>query len=64
MTIAAQPTNSANGLALGLEGIISSVGSGAAEITVNGLVNSQTPPAWQVNLTAAPFFRESRRQRN
>ena len=30
MTIAAQPANSANGLALGLEGIISFVGSGAS----------------------------------
>ena len=53
LTIAAQPTNSANGLALGLEGITSSVGSGATEITVNGLVNSQTPPAWQVNLNSS-----------
>ena len=53
VTVVAQPTNSANGLALGLEGTISSVGSGAAEITVNGLVNSQTPPAWQVNLNSS-----------
>ncbi len=53
MTIAAQPANSANGLALGLEGIINFVGSGASEITVNGLVDSQTPPAWQVNLTGS-----------
>ena len=43
----------ANGLALGLEGIINFVGSGASEITVNGLVDSQTPPAWQVNLTGS-----------
>jgi hypothetical protein len=53
LTVVAQPTNSGNGLALGLEGTIGSVGSGAAEITVNGLVNSQTPPAWQINLNSS-----------
>jgi len=50
LTISAQPTNSTNGLALGLEGTISSVGSGATTFTVNGLVNGQTPPTWQVSL--------------
>ena len=53
LTIAAQPTSSTNGLALGLEGTISSVGSGAAELTVNGLVNGQTPPTWQVGLNSS-----------
>jgi hypothetical protein len=50
LTIAALPTNSTDGLTLGLEGTISSVGSGAAELSVNGLVTSQTPPTWQVSL--------------
>jgi hypothetical protein len=53
LTIAPQPTNSTNGLALGLEGTISSVGSGAAQFTVNGLVNGQTPPTWQVSLNGS-----------
>jgi hypothetical protein len=53
LTVAAQPTNSANGLALNLEGIISSVGSSAGEITVNGLVNGQTPPTWQVIMSSS-----------
>jgi hypothetical protein len=52
LTIAAQPTNSTNGLALGLEGTISAVGSGAPQFTVNGLVNGQTPPTWQVSLNS------------
>jgi hypothetical protein len=53
LNIAAQPTNSTNGLALGLEGTIGSVGSGAAQFTVNGLVNGQTPPTWQVSLNSS-----------
>jgi hypothetical protein len=53
LTIAAQPTNSTNGLVLGLEGTISSVGSGATELSVNGLVTSQTPPTWQVSLNGS-----------
>jgi hypothetical protein len=53
LAIAAQPTNSTNGLALGLEGTIGSVGSGAAGFTVNGLVNGQTPPTWQVSLNSS-----------
>ncbi|MGD0446158.1 MAG: hypothetical protein ABSA39_19670 [Edaphobacter sp.] len=52
LTIAAQPTNSTNGLALGLEGTIGSVGSGAAQFTVNGLVSGQTPPTWQVSVNS------------
>jgi hypothetical protein len=52
LTISAQPTNSTNGLALGLEGTVGSVGSGATEFTVNGLVNGQTPPTWQVSLNS------------
>jgi hypothetical protein len=53
LTIAAQPTNSTNGLALGLEGTIGSAGSGAAEFTINGLVSGQTPPTWQVSLNSS-----------
>jgi Domain of unknown function (DUF5666) len=53
LTIAAQPSNSTNGLALGLEGTISSLGSGAAQLTVNGLVSGQTPPSWQVRLNSS-----------
>lgn len=56
LTIAAQPANSANGLALGLEGTIGSVGSGASEFTVNGLVSGQTPPAWQVSLNSSTIL--------
>jgi Domain of unknown function (DUF5666) len=51
-TIAAQPTNSTNGLALGLEGTISSVGSGEGQITISGLVSGQAPPTWQVSLNS------------
>jgi len=53
LTIAVQPTNSANGLALGLEGTIGAVGSGATGFTVNGLVTGQTPPTWQVSLNSS-----------
>jgi hypothetical protein len=56
LTIAAQPTNSTNGLALGLEGTTGSVGSGAAQFTVNGLVNGQTPPKWQVSLNSSTIL--------
>jgi Domain of unknown function (DUF5666) len=56
LTISAQPTNSTNGLALGLEGTISAVGSGATEFTVNGLVNGQTPPTWQVSLNSSTLL--------
>jgi hypothetical protein len=53
LTIAAQPTNSTNGLALGLEGTVSSVVSGSAGFSVNGLVNGQTPPTWQVSINSS-----------
>ena len=53
LTIAAQPTNSTNGLALGLEGMIGSTGSGATGFTVNALVTGQTAPTWQVSLNSS-----------
>jgi hypothetical protein len=56
LTIATQPTNSTNGLALGLEGTIASVGSGAAVFTISGLVTAQTPPTWQVSLNSSTIL--------
>jgi hypothetical protein len=56
LTIAAQPTNSANGSAVGLQGTIASVNSAGAGITVNGLVDGQTPPLWQADLNGSTVF--------
>ncbi len=56
LTIAAQPTNSANGLAVGLEGTIASMGSGGSGINVDALVDGQTPPVWQVSFNSSTLF--------
>ena len=40
MTLAAQPTNSANGLALNQQGMIASIDSGAEEFSVNNIYDS------------------------
>jgi hypothetical protein len=55
LTIAAQPTNSANGKVVGVEGLISSVGANAAELSIRGLSSmneGNAVPAWQVNLNS------------
>jgi hypothetical protein len=39
-----------------LKGTTGSVGSGAAQLTVNGLVNGQTPPTWQVSLSSSTLL--------
>jgi hypothetical protein len=56
LTIAAQPTNSANGLAVGLEGTIASLGSGGSGINVDALVDGQTSPVWQVSFNGSTLF--------
>ncbi len=55
LTIAPQPTNSANGLALGLEGTIGSIDPAGTGFTVNGLVSSLTP-SWQVTVNNNTVF--------
>jgi len=55
LTIAAQPTNSANGLAVGLEGTIASLGSGGSGINVDALVDNQGP-VWQVSFNGSTLF--------
>jgi hypothetical protein len=58
VVIAAQPTNSANGKALGLEGLIGSIDASGDGMTVNALysINTNDPPTWQVNLNSATVF--------
>jgi hypothetical protein len=41
LTIAAQPTSSANGLPVGLQGTIASLGPGGSGIKVDALVDNQ-----------------------
>ncbi|MGA9669710.1 MAG: DUF5666 domain-containing protein [Terracidiphilus sp.] len=58
MEIAAQPTNSTNGKALGLEGAITSVDATGTEITVDapfGYWNGNTP-TWQVSTNSSTIF--------
>lgn len=55
MTIAANPTNSANGKAFGLRGIIASNAGGGSSLTVNSLswsAGSQSP-SWTVTVNSA-----------
>jgi hypothetical protein len=53
MTIAAQPSNSANGMAFGLHGIIASVASGGAGITVDSLSTFLGSLSWTVTVNNA-----------
>jgi hypothetical protein len=58
MVIAAQPTNSANGKALGLEGVIASIGETGSGFTVTapyGYFNGN-PPTWQVSTDGGTLF--------
>jgi hypothetical protein len=55
LTIAAQPTSSANGLAVGLEGTIASLGPGGSGINVDALVDNQGP-VWQVSFNGSTLF--------
>ena len=58
VTIAAQPTNSANGKAVGVEGLIGSIETGGAGMSVNALnsINAPYPPSWQVSLNSSTVF--------
>lgn len=59
MTFAAKPTNSSNGMALGLEGSISSVDANGAGLIVNALANSAevpSPPSWHAILSSTTVF--------
>lgn len=56
LTIAAQPTDSSNGMAMGLEGTSNSVWSGGDGMSVSGLVDYQTPPVWQVSFNSSTVF--------
>jgi len=56
LTIAAQPTSSANGLAVGLEGAIASLGPGGNGMGVDALVDGGSPPVWQVNFSGSTLF--------
>jgi len=58
VVIAAQPTNSANGKALGLEGAIASIGATGTGFTVSapyGYFNGK-PPTWQVSTNGSTVF--------
>ncbi len=58
LVIAAQPANSANGKALGVEGTIASVDATGTQFTVTaptGYFNS-SPPTWQVNTNGSTVF--------
>ncbi len=58
LVIAAQPTNSANGKALGLEGTITSIGTTGTGFTAtapNGYWNGY-PPIWQVSTNGSTVF--------
>lgn len=58
MEIAAQPTNSTNGKALGLEGAITSVDATGTEFTVGAPVGywNGNPPTWQVSTNSSTVF--------
>jgi Domain of unknown function (DUF5666) len=59
IAIAAQPTNSANGKALGIEGLISSVNADGSGFTAGALYSmneGQTAPSWQVAVNASTAF--------
>ncbi len=56
LTIAAQPTNSSNGVAAGLQGIVASLDSGGGGMSVTALVSFQTPPVWQVSFNSSTVF--------
>jgi hypothetical protein len=58
VTIAAQPTNSSNGKALGLEGLIGSIDAGGDGMSVTALysINTNNPPTWQVSLNSSTAF--------
>lgn len=58
LTIAAQPSNSANGKALGLAGVVASADAAGAGFTVTaagGYWNSN-PPTWQVSSNSSTVF--------
>ena len=59
MAFAAQPTNSANGMAPGLQGLISSVDAGGTGFTVSALVNGaevSNPPIWHAVVNGNTVF--------
>jgi hypothetical protein len=57
VTIAAQPTNSANGKATGLFGSIATVTAGGTEFSVTGALNyAVNGPTWQVNTGGSTVF--------
>ncbi|MFZ0392905.1 MAG: hypothetical protein WCF17_18345 [Terracidiphilus sp.] len=55
MTIAAEPTNSMNGKAFGLRGIVSSVATGGSTVTVNSLSSDSSfhSPSWTATVGSA-----------
>ena len=59
LTIAAQPTNSANGRAVGIEGLVNSVGASGTGLNVTALYsdNEGTAPfTWPVSLSGSTVF--------
>jgi hypothetical protein len=58
VVIAAQPTNSSNGKALGLEGLIGSIDASGTSFSVNALysMNAGIPPKWQVAVNGSTLF--------
>jgi hypothetical protein len=58
VTIAAQPTNSANGKAAGVEGLVGSVSANSAGLSVTAFfsTNEGAVPTWQVNLNSGTVF--------
>jgi len=59
VTIATQPTNSANGKAAGVEGLVSSVsanGAGLSVTALNSVNEGAQNPTWQVSLNSGTLF--------
>jgi hypothetical protein len=57
VTLAAQPTNSTNGKASGLRGLISTVSAGGANFSVAGDLGATTnAPIWQVSTNGSTVF--------
>jgi hypothetical protein len=59
ISIAAQPTNSTNGKALGIEGLISSVGADGSSFTAGALYSineGNTVPTWKVHVNSSTTY--------
>jgi len=56
MALAAQPTNSSNGKALGVQGTVSAVSGSTISVSAPFSYNAVTPPTWQVALNSGTGY--------